>query len=295
MAVGCKIRSSVREGQATLGTLLIGKKRGCERYRRYAIVCEHVTKAMTPGSNVYRKTKAGRCFEIGTILHQESNRQHRAYRDYIDMIQIYVLYQNTCKSGYVRKNGQRCAASVYKGDLDGLKDKEVYYLCLRSDSRKIIEGKVIDVQTAGEDHFLVASSGDTPFACQGKSGAIVAMEIGGQVELIGIITSGDCDFHVREKKPRRGSVRCLLLHKAIAFLESEYHMELELLPYDPRQSNGLECGMDIYFQCRPFHREEPKNVFHLDRNAAFVMIMAVWFLCLMGCILYLHIFHMLIQ
>lgn len=224
-----------------LGLLLLGKDN-----KHYAIVCDHVTRYLTPGDWLKRKAAKGRLIGVGKAVLPRPVDVDESL-DFIDIIEIHPFCQTRCVSGYRNTNGDRCKTAQYNKPMESLLGETVYHVTVDAGTRRIFHhGIVTDVKSAGEGHFFVKGLNGNPFASEGHSGNLVALERKDEVSLIGVITGG-C-FHRADGETKEGYVRCILLSKGLEILEQRYRLNLATLPFDPRHKSGIETGTILYWE-----------------------------------------------
>lgn len=228
-------------GKGTIGLILQD-----DQGKLYMSTSSHVVKS-AQGSFSY-KTTTNEIIEIAKLTKLPPTTVTDEHLDTAEIVEV-TNCKFGFKTGYPNTEDTRCKARISSLTLEQMLRKKVYHISIDGDKRSIIKGEVVDIEKAGDDHYFVVGFGNERFATKGNSGGIVAMETEekGEVELVGMITSGDYNFHRSEDCEERRYGRCLILNKAIEHLEKKYGRSFCL----NRQVSGpakLESGMIIYFQ-----------------------------------------------
>lgn len=220
-------RSSDRYGSAAIGCFL-----ECGNEKLYAMVCKHVTNHAEQNFFVGNEPLPRM---IARKLETEK-KSHQTFHKDVDIIEILDTAKHQIKSIHRNETGKKCEFKLYKGEIEGLFGKTVFH-CYRPNGEKDTKvesnsGKAESASTFTDDvsaksHFVVKGTDGKSFAKPGDSGRIVAREVGGIIELVGIIIWDKINRMDSQQTSEDYSV-CMFLPTAIAYLSRKYSMQLIL-------------------------------------------------------------------
>lgn len=259
-------RSMDRNGSAAIGCFL-----KCENDSKklYAMVCKHVTNFAQATFFVEIQHST---IPIAKKIATEEN-PDTTYLNDVDIIEMLNTSRIQIKTNYLNESGKKCDFRLYQGKFEDLFGETVFH-CYRPNGEKDnkIETKTGRVKpmssaigipsdaSSAKSHFVVKGTDGTSFAKPGDSGRIVAREVNGIIELVGIITWNEFNCKGSQETSEDDSV-CMFLPSAIEYLNKEYGMQLILHKTEEDTGTGkeiIEPGQILKFTLAQNNKKKKK-------------------------------------
>jgi hypothetical protein len=234
MATGSLTQTSdEKKGHAVIGCLL---KNRDDKGPTYSMVNRHVTKASKGLFFLEKDFKR----KIAKSINNSSSRSENLKKD-VDLVKFTKSSQGLVQPVYRNFRGKITEYSLYEGTVGELKDAQIFQAFRPKGEKETIskQGRVIEMSDDykilkklldPESNFIVGDSNGKSFADKGDSGRVVAREIDGRIELVGIITWGQYECRDNHEKPENTCISiCMLLKHAIQYLNEKYKLDLSLI------------------------------------------------------------------